>query len=91
MKIAKWGNSLAVRLPARLVAQLGIKEGDDIQLTANGDRQLNVSLDKLREERIARMRALSVPMPADYVFNREEANARGDREPRYWESEKEND
>ncbi len=88
MKIAKWGNSLAVRLPARLVAQLGLKGGDDIQLTANGDRQLNVSLDKLREERIARMRALRVPWPEGYVFNREELYDRGDREPRYWEDAK---
>jgi antitoxin MazE len=28
MKVAKWGNSLAVRLPAGLVKELGLKEGD---------------------------------------------------------------
>ena len=27
-KIAKWGNSLAVRLPSRMVKELGLKEGD---------------------------------------------------------------
>ena len=27
-KVAKWGNSLAVRLPRKLVKELGIKEGD---------------------------------------------------------------
>jgi antitoxin MazE len=83
MKIAKWGNSLAVRLPAKLVSELGLKEGDDIQLTASGDRQLDVSLEDSREQRIARMRELRVPWPEGYVFNREEANARGEREPQY--------
>ena len=37
MQIAKWGNSLAVRLPARLVRELGLKEGDEVEIT--GDRE----------------------------------------------------
>lgn len=81
MKIAKWGNSLAVRLPAKLVAQLGLKEGDDIQLVRKSEGALEVSADERRKRAIERMRSLSVPMPADYVFNREEANARGPIEP----------
>ena len=32
MQVAKWGNSLAVRLPADLVRELGLKEGDQIDL-----------------------------------------------------------
>jgi antitoxin MazE len=32
MQVAKWGNSLAVRLPAALVQALGIAEGDDVEL-----------------------------------------------------------
>ena len=31
MQIAKWGNSLAVRLPARMVQELGLKAGDEIE------------------------------------------------------------
>lgn len=34
MQIAKWGNSLAVRLPARMVKELGLKAGDEIEITA---------------------------------------------------------
>ena len=34
MQIAKWGNSLAVRLPARMVQELGLKAGDEIEITA---------------------------------------------------------
>lgn len=37
MQVAKWGNSLAVRLPAELVRELGLKEGDEIDLTAGED------------------------------------------------------
>ena len=38
LQIAKWGNSLAMRLPADLVRRFGLREGDtvDAQLTADG-------------------------------------------------------
>ncbi|HSC18982.1 MAG TPA: AbrB/MazE/SpoVT family DNA-binding domain-containing protein, partial [Rhizomicrobium sp.] len=32
MQVAKWGNSLAVRLPKKLVDELGLKEGDKLEL-----------------------------------------------------------
>lgn len=31
LQIAKWGNSLAVRIPAAYARQIGIKEGDSLQ------------------------------------------------------------
>ena len=34
-KIARWGNSLAVRLPAEVVRDLGFREGQVVELTAN--------------------------------------------------------
>lgn len=38
LQIAKWGNSLAMRLPADLVRRFGLHEGDTVQaqLTADG-------------------------------------------------------
>ncbi len=38
LQIAKWGNSLAMRLPAELVRRFGLREGDSVeaQLTADG-------------------------------------------------------
>ena len=36
MRIAKWGNSLAVRLPASVVETLGLQEGDEIEITVAG-------------------------------------------------------
>lgn len=38
LQIAKWGNSLALRIPADYVRRIGIKEGDSVEacLTADG-------------------------------------------------------
>jgi antitoxin MazE len=32
MRVSKWGNSLAVRLPAALVKALKLREGDQIEI-----------------------------------------------------------
>lgn len=38
LQVAKWGNSLAVRIPADYVRRVGIKEGDqmEVSLTVDG-------------------------------------------------------
>ncbi|MFP5235909.1 MAG: AbrB/MazE/SpoVT family DNA-binding domain-containing protein [Acidobacteriota bacterium] len=86
MKVAKWGNSLAVRLPAKLVEALGLKEGDEVTMTAKEGSAIEVSASMTREEALTRLRALRVPMPPDFKFNREELYDRGDREARYLEN-----
>jgi antitoxin MazE len=35
--VAKWGNSLALRLPAEYVRRIGIKEGDQVELSLTID------------------------------------------------------
>jgi antitoxin MazE len=42
LQIAKWGNSLAVRIPANYVRQIGIKEGDHLQAHLGADGALNL-------------------------------------------------
>ena len=70
MKVSRWGNSLAVRLPAELVRELGLKEGDQIS-------QETLALRKLtRDEAIRRIKAKKWELPANYSFDRDEANAR---------------
>ena len=32
MQVAKWGNSLAIRLPAALVEALELRDGDEIEV-----------------------------------------------------------
>ena len=38
MQVANWGNSMAVRMPAELVRELGLKEGDQIDLVKDDGR-----------------------------------------------------
>lgn len=75
MKVAKWGNSLAVRLPRRLVEELDLKEGDDVEITPVRDG-LVIAPDRRKEAIIARLRELSSPLPPGYRFDRDEANER---------------
>ena len=42
MQVAKWGNSLAVRLPQAVVEALKLEEGDDIEITVAGMRKFEV-------------------------------------------------
>ncbi len=76
MHVAKWGNSLAVRLPKQLVEQLGLKDGDEVNLIPAGPRTLEVVKDTAREQALARIRASQWEAPENYKFDREEANAR---------------
>ena len=76
MQVAKWGNSLAVRLPKAVVDALELKEGDDIEITVAGAKRFEVDRDRRREEALERLKALSFPLPKGYRFDREEANER---------------
>ena len=57
MKVAKWGDSLAVRLPAPVVQALGLKEGDEIEIHVAGAREFGVARKPSREafEPVARL------------------------------------
>ena len=78
MKVAKWGNSLAVRLPKDVVDKLGLKENDEVRIeTGAREQTLVVERDMTREEALARLRRHRGMIPADFKFNRDEAHERG--------------
>jgi antitoxin MazE len=72
MRVAKWGNSLAVRLPAELVSALKLKEGDEIEIRVAGERVLETARDRKKQEALAEIRKLSRSFPPGYKFNRKE-------------------
>ena len=76
MKLAKWGNSLAVRIPRDVIDALDLKEGDDIALSPGKAGAFVVDKAMTREEAIRGLRAYRGTMPADFKFDRDEANAR---------------
>lgn len=74
MQVAKWGNSLAVRFPASLVAALDLKEGEEVELHLVGEKQFEVSKKASPAELLTRLRSMRGRLPADFHFNRLEAN-----------------
>ena len=79
MQVGRWGNSLAIRLPANVVEVLGLKEGDDIEIEVAGARQFAVRRAQGVETVLKRLRAYRGRLPADFRFDRLEANERGER------------
>ena len=76
VQVAKWGNSLAVRLPAAVVEALELKEGDDIEVEVLGARQFAVARKPGRTQLLERLRSFRGRLPADWRFDRDDVNAR---------------
>jgi antitoxin MazE len=74
MQVAKWGNSLAVRLPAAVVEALELKEGDEIDIHVADAREFGIARKPGRKELLKRLRAFRGKLPADFRFDRDEAN-----------------
>jgi antitoxin MazE len=75
MQVAKWGNSLAVRLPADLVRKLGLKEGDDIELHPD-EAGLVVVRHPRPEEVLSSLRQFRGRLPAASRLSRDAAHER---------------
>ena len=76
MQVAKWGNSLAVRLPAIVVEALQLKPGDDIDIHITGERGFEVKKTAGARELLGRLRKYRGRLPADFRFDRMDANGR---------------
>ena len=76
MRVAKWGNSLAVRLPKKLVEELDLKEDDEIELSKVSKGVIAIEkIEKLRAF-LERMKQYDWQTPPGYKFDRDEANER---------------
>lgn len=75
MQVAKWGNSLAVRLPAKLVRELGLKEGDQIDLVKD-DSVLKVQRQPRAGEVLDELRRFRGKLPAAERLSRDAAHER---------------
>lgn len=72
MKVAKWGNSLAVRLPAAVVEALQLQDGDEIEILAEGPRIMTVCRKPDLVEMLQRLHRFRGRLPKDFKFDREE-------------------
>lgn len=76
MRVARWGNSLAVRLPVAVVDALKLKEGEEIVIQVVGARTLEVSRKPNPRELLKALRQYRGVLPADFKFDRLEATER---------------
>jgi len=76
MQVAKWGNSLAVRLPAAIVEALDLKEGDEIEISIAGNRDFKVARDRSKERALEQLRQMKWSFPSDFKLHRQEINER---------------
>ena len=76
MQVAKWGNSLAIRLPAVVVDALKLKEGDTIEIEVAGTRRFAIRKAPGAKELLARIRKYRGRLPVDFNFDRINAHAR---------------
>jgi antitoxin MazE len=65
MKVAKWGNALAIRLPIAVVKELGLKEGDQVDIRVSGERAFVVAREPRPIESPAAARLQVPPHEAD--------------------------
>lgn len=75
MKIAKTPTGWTVEVPDDVVRMLGLGDGDPVEV-----RRLPPTVEALtpeeREQAVRAIRSLRFRLPADFKFDREEANAR---------------
>ncbi len=76
MRVAKWGNSLAVRLPRSVVEVLALREGDEIDIRVEGDRAFAVSRQPAPADALVRLRKYRGKLPAGFRLDRDEAHER---------------
>jgi len=71
LQVAKWGNSLAVRLPMECIRAAGLKEGDSVEASITATGAITLSPEKPFDKaafltRLAKLQA-SMPMTAPVV------------------------
>lgn len=76
MQVAKWGNSLALRIPASVVNALGLSEGVDVEIRAAPDGAFEIARRPDVEEVLARIRKYRGRIPRDFHFDREAVHER---------------
>ena len=76
MHVSKWGNSLAIRLPKKVVEELKLAEGDELKVARIGANEVTLSKADSKADFIERWRALQRPAPPGFRWNRDEANER---------------
>ena len=74
MQVAKWGNSLAIRLPKAVVEALNLKAGDEVEIRLASDREMEVHRAPSRAELIEQLKGHRRTLPRGFVWSRDAAH-----------------
>lgn len=75
MQIAKWGNSLAVRIPANVAKSLELKAGDEVEIVTS-PHGFEVIKDDSKTKALETIARFKGRLPANFKFNRDELHER---------------
>lgn len=75
MRISKWGNSLAVRIPANVVKLLNLKAGDEVEIVTSY-HGFEVIKDGNKTKALETVASFKGHLNRDFKFNRDETNER---------------
>ena len=73
MRMTKTDEGWAIEVPADVVANLALRDGEEVEVDI---RRPRAPLEGERQAATQKLRALARTFPADFEFEREEANAR---------------
>ena len=76
MRVSKWGNSLAVRLPKALVEALNLSPGDELNVVEASEGRIAVEKVDRRAEFLRQAEQFRFPLPEGYKSDRDETNER---------------
>lgn len=76
MQVSKWGNSLAIRIPAKVAEVLSLREGDNVNIRVAGARDFVIERDMSRAQAVERLALMAEKLPEGWRFDRQEANER---------------
>lgn len=76
MRVAKSGDHLVLELPDTVVESLSLAEGDELVVRIEGKQMSEAERAERRAWALKKLEKLKIKLPADWKFDREEANAR---------------
>lgn len=76
MRLAKWGNSAALRLPAEILKKMKWNVGDEFSVVVAGDDEIRIVKDRSRQQALEEFRKHRVDYDGKYVFDRDEIYGR---------------
>ena len=75
MRIVKWGNSLALRIPANIVKSLRLKAGNEVEIVTSR-HGFEVIKDDSKTKALETIASFKGRLNKDFKFSRDEANQR---------------